>query len=92
MTTNVYTPTLVKDLVSKPINYIAAGWNHSLVLSRKGDIYASGYGLHGLWDCSDHRLMFTGQMGYDGLEFVQFYIFCKDGGNKIWKDSVQMQE
>ena len=38
----------------------------------------------------DHRLMFTGQMGYDGLEFVQFYIFCKDGGNKIWKDSVHV--
>ena len=46
-TTNKYTPQLVKDLITKPINYIAAGWNHSLVLTRKGDIFASGYGQHG---------------------------------------------
>ena len=46
-TTNKYTPQLVKDLITKPISYIAAGWNHSLVLSRNGDIFASGYGQHG---------------------------------------------
>jgi alpha-tubulin suppressor-like RCC1 family protein len=37
----------VKDLVKKKIDFIAAGWNHSLVLSSKGDIYATGYGNHG---------------------------------------------
>ena len=46
-TTNQLLPQLVKDLVTKPLTYIAAGWNHSLVLSRKGDIFASGYGMHG---------------------------------------------
>jgi alpha-tubulin suppressor-like RCC1 family protein len=40
-------PALVKDLVKKKIDYIAAGWNHSLVLSEAGDIYATGYGNHG---------------------------------------------
>ena len=46
-TTNQLFPQLVKDLISKPLSHVAAGWNHSLVLSRKGDIFASGYGMHG---------------------------------------------
>lgn len=46
-TTNQLSPQLVKDLVNKPMNYIAAGWNHSLVLSQNGDIFATGYGAHG---------------------------------------------
>lgn len=44
---NQLLPALVKDLVNKKIDYIAAGWNHSLVLSEAGDIYASGYGNNG---------------------------------------------
>ena len=46
-TTNQLSPKLVKDLLTKPLNYIAAGWNHTLVMSQKGDIYASGYGKNG---------------------------------------------
>lgn len=30
----------------------------------------------------DHRLVFSGEYNYDGLEFVQFYIYVKDGGSK----------
>ena len=41
------TPQLVRDLISKPIALIAAGWNHSLVLSERGDLFACGYGSHG---------------------------------------------
>lgn len=44
---NQLVPALVKDLVNKKIDFIAAGWNHSLVLSAAGDIYATGYGNHG---------------------------------------------
>ena len=43
-TSNQLKPQLVKDLIKKPLNYIAAGWNHSLVMTRNGDIFASGYG------------------------------------------------
>ena len=46
-TKNFCTPQLVKDLLSKPISLIAAGWNHSLALSEKGDLFACGYGNHG---------------------------------------------
>jgi len=38
---------LIKDLLSKKIRSIAAGWNHSLVLSDRGDLFACGYGNHG---------------------------------------------
>ena len=40
-------PRLVKDLLSKPIDKIAAGWNHSLVLTEKGDLFACGYANFG---------------------------------------------
>ncbi len=46
-TTNQLSPQLVRDLARKPLKFIAAGWNHSLVLCQKGDIYATGYGKHG---------------------------------------------
>jgi len=40
-------PKLVTDLISKPITKIAAGWNHSLVLTEKGDLFTCGYGKYG---------------------------------------------
>lgn len=49
----------------------------------KPDNYKASSGMD-----PDHRLIFTGEMSYDGLEFVQFYIFCKDGGSKHRKDKV----
>ena len=44
---NFARPKLVKDLLSKPISKISAGWNHSLVLTEKGDLFACGYGQYG---------------------------------------------
>ena len=44
---NQSSPKLVRDLETKPLKSIAAGWNHSLALSEKGDLYACGYGAHG---------------------------------------------
>jgi len=46
-TKNHATPQLVKDLHSKPVAAVAAGWNHSLVLTQRGDLFACGYGNHG---------------------------------------------
>jgi len=31
----------------KKVTQIAAGWNHSLILTENGDMYACGYGAHG---------------------------------------------
>ena len=39
---NYWTPQLVKDFFSQPLSWIAAGWHHSLALTRKGDLYACG--------------------------------------------------
>ena len=36
----------------------------------------------------DHRIKMSYQNSYDGLEFVQFYIFVKDGASKYAKDKV----
>ena len=44
---NQFSPRLVKDLLAKPIVSIAAGWNHSLVLSEQGDLFACGYAQYG---------------------------------------------
>lgn len=38
---------MVKDLIFKYIVSIAAGWNHSLVLTEHGDLYSAGYGKYG---------------------------------------------
>ena len=36
----------------------------------------------------DHRISLLDTFRYDGLEFVQFYIFVKDGESKYAKDKV----
>ena len=46
-TSNALVPTLVRDMAGKPVKEIAAGWNHTLVLSQAGDLYACGYNKHG---------------------------------------------
>ena len=46
-TSNKAKPQLVKDMSIKKVTQIAAGWNHSLVLTENGDMYACGYGAHG---------------------------------------------
>jgi len=81
-TTNQLLPQLVKDLVNKPLNYIAAGWNHSLVLSQKGDIFATGYGAHGQLGLNDKdsRTAFQ-HVANIGAKNV-YRIFA--GGNHSW--------
>ena len=36
----------------------------------------------------DHRICMNDTLRYDGLEFVSFYIFVKDGESKYAKDKV----
>lgn len=46
-TSNKSRPQHVKDLAGRKVTQIAAGWNHSLVLTDNGDLFACGYGAHG---------------------------------------------
>jgi alpha-tubulin suppressor-like RCC1 family protein len=46
-TQNKSKPVLVKELVGRRTMLMAAGWNHSLVLTENGDLWAAGYGAHG---------------------------------------------
>jgi len=72
----------VKDLLSKPLAAIAAGWNHSLVLSEQGDLFACGYGNHGQLGLNDKesRTSFThvADLGPKNI----YKIFA--GGNHSW--------
>lgn len=42
-TKNYDRPMLVKTLLNKVVNQIAAGWSHTLILTNSGDLYATGY-------------------------------------------------
>ena len=46
-TANKSRPQHVKDLAGRRVTQIAAGWNHSLVMTEGGDLWACGYGAHG---------------------------------------------
>ena len=46
-TVNQNEPQLVFSLTNKHVIQIAAGWNHSLVLTDKLDLYSTGYGSSG---------------------------------------------
>ena len=72
----------MKDLLSKKISLIAAGWNHSLVLSDKGDLFTCGYGNHGQLGLNDKepRTSFT-HVACLGPKNV-YKIFA--GGNHSW--------
>jgi regulator of chromosome condensation len=73
----------VKDLTNKPIAQIASGWNHSLALSERGDLYACGYGTHGqlgLQEDLESKIQFT-LVGSLGARNVS-RIFA--GGNHSW--------
>ena len=46
-TQNYETPQLVQDLQEYKIIKIAAGWNHSLALTERGGLFATGHGEYG---------------------------------------------
>jgi len=80
---NLYSPRLVKDLLAKPVIMIAAGWNHSLVLTEAGDLYSCGYAQYGqLGLGSNHEVksqfQHVAQLGPRKI----YKIFA--GGNHSW--------
>lgn len=81
-TTNYCEPQLVSDLRTKSIKSIAAGWNHSLVLSGKGDVWACGYGFFGqlgLGDDESHT-SFTHVSWLGNKNLLKIFA----GGNHSW--------
>lgn len=40
-------PMIVKSLIRKTVNQIAAGWSHSMILTSEGNLYIAGCGKYG---------------------------------------------
>jgi alpha-tubulin suppressor-like RCC1 family protein len=81
-TVNQCEPQWVKDLRNKPIKMIATGWNHTLVLTYQGDIFACGYGSFGQLGLGDDesRTMFTHVSALGAKKVERIYA----GGNHSW--------
>jgi len=74
-TENKCKPCLVKDLKNKIVTQISAGWNHSLILTSKFDLYATGFGTFG-------------QLGLESDEFKTRFTWVESVHHKnIWKIS-----
>ena len=81
-TINQSEPQLVTDLRTKPIKSIAAGWNHTLVLTERGDIYSCGYGFFGqLGHGDDESRTYFSHVSALGPKNVE-RIYA--GGNHSW--------
>jgi hypothetical protein len=72
----------VKDLLSKPIAKIAAGWNHSLVLTEAGDLFSCGYGQYGQLGLKDgeSKTMFHHVVSLGPRNIYKIFA----GGNHSW--------
>jgi alpha-tubulin suppressor-like RCC1 family protein len=46
-TKNYERPMIVKSLIKKTVNQIAAGWSHSMILTSQGFLYVAGCGKYG---------------------------------------------
>jgi len=81
-TTNHCSPQLVKDLTEFIVTQISAGWNHSLVLTQSGKLFASGHGEHGQLGLGDHEIQkgFTNVAQVGNKNIGQIYA----GGNHSW--------
>ena len=81
-TVNQCEPQLVSDLRNKPIKMIATGWNHSLVLTYKGDVFVCGYGFFGQLGLGDDesRTKFTHINTLGSKKVERIY----SGGNHSW--------
>lgn len=52
---NILKPILVSSLKNKHVVDIAAGWNHTLILTEKNYLYACGYNKYGQLGLGDYR-------------------------------------
>lgn len=81
-TVNQSEPQLVTDMRSKPIKSVAAGWNHTLLLSERGDVFACGYGSFGQLGVGDDetKTIFTHVSALGPKNVQRIYA----GGNHSW--------
>ncbi len=54
-TKNMAEPTMVTSLLGKHVTRVAVGWFHTMVLTRKKDVYVCGYGESGQLGVGEDR-------------------------------------
>jgi alpha-tubulin suppressor-like RCC1 family protein len=81
-TVNQSEPQLVRSLRNKQVRQVAAGWNHTLVLTHDGDVFSCGYGFFGQLGLgeTESRTNFA-HVGLFGARKVE-RIYA--GGNHSW--------
>jgi alpha-tubulin suppressor-like RCC1 family protein len=69
-------------MIGKQVSLVAAGWNHSLVLTDRGDLYACGYGLNGQLGLGDKesKTSFTFVQAFSKKNISKIFA----GGNHSW--------
>ena len=75
-------PQQVRELMGKTVKQIAAGWNHSMILTDQGFVYSCGYGFFGQLGLGDDesRTSFTHVSALGPLHVDRIY----SGGNHSW--------
>ena len=72
----------MEDLSGIPVELVSAGWNHSVVLTKRGHIYTCGHNENGQLGLNDavHRTRFThvSEVGNKNVHSI------KAGGNHTW--------
>lgn len=81
-TINQCIPQPVTDFYGVKIAQIAAGWNHSLVLTERGDLYACGHGESGQLGIGDTEIIpnFTHVSPMGPKNIAKIFA----GGNHTW--------
>jgi alpha-tubulin suppressor-like RCC1 family protein len=89
-TQNYFLPQLVVDLKDTKVEFIAAGWNHSAVLTTEGYLYVCGHGEYGQLGLGDT----SSKTRFTYVPFIKdkniYKVFA--GGNHTWLviDEVQI--
>lgn len=81
-TDNKYEPVLVQSMLSKPVKMVAAGANHSLCLTQRGDVFSCGLNAKGQLGVGEERTVtvWTHVVGLRGMRVDKIY----SGGDHSW--------
>ena len=81
-TVNQSEPQLISDMRTKPVKAVAAGWNHTLLLTERGDVFSCGYGSFGQLGVGDDQTLtiFTHISALGPKNIERIYA----GGNHSW--------
>ena len=81
-TKNKYEPVIVQSMITKKVKMVAAGANHSLCLTTRGDVFSCGYNAKGQLGTGDERSAtnWTHVTGIQGMRVAKIYA----GGDHSW--------